>query len=85
MQNSMNKTALLGRRTGIKIGDSLRIRVHAGRFSSLTLEGRVVRLELEAQGAYPAGLGIQFRNLNRGRKKRLRFIVNGELNLEEAA
>lgn len=75
MNNSMVKPAILGKRSGLKIGKILRVHLQTGRFTSISLEAEVVRYELEENGKYPAGVGMQFLNLSKKNQRKLNFIL----------
>ena len=75
MRNSMNFTSLIGKRSGLKVGDIIDVTLHTGRFSQIHCQGRVVRKEIEQLGQYPEGFGIQFLKLSRRDQKRLELIL----------
>jgi|GEM_PF-2921877 len=75
MNQSMVKPALLGKRAGLKIGQTLKIHLQTGRFSSLNLDAEVIRYELEPQGQYPAGIGIRFKSVSKKNLRKLNYII----------
>ncbi len=70
LKQSMTFTSLIGKRTGIKVGDKIDIKIYLGRFRQIECQARVVRHNLE-QGTHPPhGIGIEFIKMS-GKNKRL--------------
>jgi len=85
MDRSMNKTAVFGKRSGIKVGDRIRISILVGRFQKITCEGRVARIEEQSLGKYPDGLGLQFVNLSKRSVKLLNSLIENAPSEREAS
>ena len=76
LKSSMTFTSLLGRRSGIKVGDLIEVRVITGRFSQFQCQARVVRFCLEDDNTpFPRGLGIEFLNLNSRKIRSLAALI----------
>ena len=75
MQQGMNTTGLTGTRTGLKIGDLMKLKIQVTRFHRISCKGLVVRVEKEAQGAYPEGIGIQFLSMGKKDQSRLQQLL----------
>ena len=85
LDTSMNRAAIFGTRAGIKIGDSLKIKILAGRFERIYCEGKVVRMEQSSIGDYPDGLGIEFTSISKKNSKKLKTLVQMAHRFAEAA
>lgn len=75
MNTSMNLTSITGPRSGLKVGDLLNLKLHAGRFSNIYCQGRVVRLQKQAKGKYPQGIGIQFLHMKKRDLRKLKMLL----------
>ena len=84
MKNSMNITSFIGKRSGLKVGDVIDIKMYTGRFTQIHFQGRVVRLEDSSVGEYPKGVGIQFIKMSRRDQKKLEHLLYSEDNQEVA-
>ncbi|MCB0379285.1 MAG: PilZ domain-containing protein [Bdellovibrionales bacterium] len=84
MQKSMNFTSLIGKRSGIKVGDLIDLKLQTGRFSQIHCQGKVVRYQEEDLGKYPKGIGIEFINVSKRDQRRLADLLDLH-HLEESA
>jgi c-di-GMP-binding flagellar brake protein YcgR len=75
LQNSMTFTSLLGKRSGIKVGDIIEVRVITGRFSHFHCQARVARFCLDENTQSRPGIGIEFLYLSPRKKSRLANII----------
>lgn len=78
LKNSMAFTSLIGKRSGIKVGDLVDIKVYIGRFSQLHCQARVVRYNFSDSNLPPKGIGIEFVNLNKKKRKILQNLIEKE-------
>ena len=76
VHTSMNMSGLTGPRSGLKVGDLLNLKLHAGRFSNIHCQGRVVRLQRQAKGKYPEGIGIQFLHMKKRDLRKLKMLLS---------
>lgn len=75
LKSSMTFISLIGKRTGIRIGDLLEIKVYLGRFSQLSCQAKVVRYNFSDDNPHPKGIGIEFVNLSQRKKKLLASVI----------
>ena len=75
LKKSMAFTSLIGKRSGIKIGDIIDIRIFTGRFSQFSCQARVVRYNLDPNAISHTGVGIEFLNLSSRKKKALKNLI----------
>lgn len=75
LKSSMSFTSLIGRRTGIKVGDLIDIKIYIGRFSQLRCQAKVVRYNFSDDSMPPKGIAIEFINLSHRKKKILENIL----------
>lgn len=75
LRKSMAFTSLVGKRTGIKVGDLVDIKVYTGRFSQFSCQARVIRYNFSDDNLPPKGIGIEFVNLSKKNKKILENII----------
>lgn len=79
LKSSMTFRSLLGRRSGIKVGDLIEVRVITGRFSQFHCQARVIRFCFEDDSTpFPKGVGIEFLNLNSRKKRSLAALIYKE-------
>lgn len=78
LKNSMAFTSLIGKRTGIKVGDLVDIKVYTGRFSQISCQARVVRYNFSEDKLPPRGIGIEFVNLSKKNQKVLENLIYQE-------
>lgn len=79
LKHSMAFTSLVGKRTGIRVGDKIDIRIYLGRFRQIECQARVVRYNLEVNERPPHGIGIEFIGMSRKHQKMLaELIASGE-------
>lgn len=84
LKNSMTFISLIGKRTGIRTGDLLEIKVYLGRFSQLNCKARVVRYNFSDDNPHPKGIGIEFVNLSQRKKKLLAAVIYKEESVKSA-
>ena len=84
LKKSMVFTSLIGKRSGIKVGDLVDIKVYTGRFSQFSCQAKVVRYNFEEQAVPPKGIGIEFINLSKKNRKTLENLIY-EQNLQKTA
>ncbi len=75
LKNSMAFTSLVGKRSGIKVGDLVDIKVYIGRFSQFNCQARVIRYNFSDNNLPPKGIGIEFVNLSKKNKKLLQNLI----------
>ena len=78
LKHSMTFTSLIGKRSGIKVGDLVDIKVYTGRFSQFNCQAKVVRYNFSDELPPPKGIGIEFVNLNKRKKKLLESLIHSE-------
>lgn len=78
LQKSMVFTSLIGKRSGIKVGDLVDIKVFTGRFSQFSCQARVVRYNFDDQAVPPKGIGIEFINLSKKNRKALEHLIHAQ-------
>ncbi len=84
LKNSMAFTSLVGKRSGIKVGDLVDIQLITGRFSHITCQARVVRYNFSDDTLPPKGIGIEFIQLSKKSKRVLANIIQQEETLKAA-
>lgn len=75
LKTSMTFTSLIGKRSGIKVGDLVDIKILTGRFSSLSCQARVIRYNFEKDSMPPQGIGIEFVNLTPRKRRVLESLI----------
>ncbi len=75
LKSSVTFTSLIGKRSGIKVGDLLDIKVYTGRFSQFSCQARVVRYNFSDDTPPPKGIGIEFVNISKKSKRTLQTII----------
>jgi hypothetical protein len=78
LKNSMAFTSLVGKRSGIKVGDLVDIKVYTGRFSQISCQARVIRYNFSDHSLPPKGIGIEFVNLSKKHQKILRHLIESQ-------
>ncbi len=71
----MNFSSLIGKRSGIKVGDIVGLKLQTGRFSHIHCQGRVVRFNLSQTESHPEGIGIKFLDMSRRDQKKLESLL----------
>ena len=84
LKSSMAFTSLIGKRTGIKVGDLVDIKIFIGRFSQIACQARVVRYNFSDENLPPKGIGIEFVNLNKKNQRNLQNLIDEQLLVEAA-
>lgn len=75
LKQSMSFSSLIGKRSGIKAGDLIDIKLMTGRFSHFHCQARVVRYNFEEQTLSARGVGIEFIHLSKRKKRMLRNLI----------
>ena len=75
MKESMNFSSLIGKRSGIKVGDIVGLKLQTGRFSYIHCQGRVVRFNLTQTDSHPEVIGIKFLDMSRRDQKKLESLL----------
>ncbi len=79
LKNSMAFTSLIGKRSGIKVGDLVDIKVYTGRFSQISCQARVVRYNFSDNHLPPKGIGIEFVNLSKRNRRQLQSLIENQI------
>ena len=85
LKTSMSFTSLIGKRSGIKIGDLIDIKILTGRFSRLHCQARVIRYNFLENSGIPMGIGIEFMNLSQRKKKVLKHLIESRSPRQKAS
>lgn len=75
MKQSMNFSSLIGKRSGIKVGDIIGLKLQTGRFTHIQCQGRVVRYTTSDTETHPEGIGIKFLDMSRRDQKKLENLL----------
>ena len=73
MKKSMNFTSLIGKRSGIKVGDLITLKLQVSRFSQIHCQGRVIRFANSSEQL--EGIGIQFVDMAKRDQKKLEDLL----------
>ena len=84
LQKSMSFTSLVGKRSGIRVGDLVDIRVYTGRFSQFHCQAKVVRYNFNDQEMPPKGIAIEFVKMSKKNRKILESILYSQDKVEAA-
>ncbi len=84
LKNSMAFTSLVGKRSGIKVGDLVDIKVYIGRFSQISCQARVVRYNFSDNNIPPKGIGIEFVKLSKKNQRILQNLIDKQFQDEVA-
>jgi c-di-GMP-binding flagellar brake protein YcgR len=84
LRKSMNFTSLIGKRSGIKVGDMLDIQIPVGRFAKIRCQAKVVRYNFTHPEKRQQGVGIEFINISNRQRKFLETLIDQELQQEVA-
>ncbi len=84
LKKSMTFTSLIGRRTGIKVGDKIDIKIYLGRFRQIECQARVVRHNLDENSRPPVGIGIEFIKMSRKNQKMLSDLIYAQTEIRSA-
>ncbi len=77
LKHSMTFTSLIGKRSGIKVGDLIEIKVPTRGFGFFKCQAKVVRYNFSEERP-PKGVGIQFVNLNNRKRRMLADLIEAE-------
>ena len=67
---------LIGKDTGIKVGDLMDIEIPLGRFRQITCQARLIRYNFSDYELPPKGVAVKFVQLNENQKKNLASLIS---------